>query len=43
MALPAQIAVSFDFTNGATFGYNGFVIGDPKYGILGTNTLGDST
>ncbi|NBT58581.1 hypothetical protein EBT16_07340, partial [bacterium] len=43
MALPAQIAVSFDFSNGATFGYNGFVIGDPKYGILGTNTLGDST
>ena len=42
MALPAQIAVSFDFSNGATFGYNGFVIGDPKYGILGTNTLGDS-
>ena len=43
MALPAQIAVSFDFSNGATFGYNGFVIGDPKYGILGTNTLGDSS
>jgi hypothetical protein len=43
MALPAQIAVSFDFSNGATFGYNGFVIGDPKYGVLGTNTLGDST
>ena len=43
MALPAQIAVSFDFTNGATFGYNGFVIGDAKYGILGTNTLGDSS
>lgn len=43
MALPAQIAVSFDFSNGATFGYNGFVIGDAKYGILGTNTLGDST
>jgi len=43
MALPAQIAVSFDYSNGATFGYQGFVIGDPKYGILGTNTLGDST
>jgi hypothetical protein len=42
MALPAQIAVSFDFSNGATFGYNGFIIGDPKYGILGTNTLGTS-
>jgi hypothetical protein len=43
MALPAQIAVSFDFSNGATFGYNGFIIGDPKYGILGTNTLGTSS
>ena len=43
MALPAQIAVSFDYSAGATFGYNGFVIGDPKYGILGTNTLGVST
>lgn len=42
MALPAQIAVSFDFSNGATFGYQGFVIGDPKYGILGTSTLGSS-
>jgi hypothetical protein len=43
MALPAQIAVSFDYSNGATFGYAGFVIGDSKYGILGTNTLGDSS
>jgi len=43
MALPAQIAVSFDYSNGATFGYSGFVIGDSKYGILGTNTLGTST
>ena len=43
MALPAQISVSFDYSNGATFGYNGFVIGDPKYGVLGTNTLGDGS
>jgi len=43
MALPAQISVSFDYSAGATFGYNGFVIGDPKYGILGTNTLGSSS
>jgi hypothetical protein len=43
MALPAQIAVSFDYSNGATFGYQGFVIGDPKYGILGTSTLGSSS
>jgi len=43
MALPAAISVSFDFSAGATFGYNGFVIGDSKYGILGTNTLGTSS
>jgi len=43
MALPATISVSFDYSAGATFGYNGFVIGDPKYGILGTNTLGSSS
>jgi hypothetical protein len=42
MALPAQIAVSFDFSSGATFGYP-FVIGDTKYGVLGTGTLGSST
>lgn len=42
MALPADIAVSFDFSSGATFGYP-FVIGDAKYGILGTSTLGAST
>ena len=42
MALPAQISVSFDYSNGATFGYQGFVIGDAKYGILGTSTLGSS-
>ena len=42
MALPAAISVSFDYSAGATFGYNGFVIGDSKYGILGTNTLGTS-
>ena len=41
MALPAQIAVSFDFSSGATFGYP-FVIGDTKYGILGVSQLGAS-
>jgi len=41
MALPAQIAVSFDYSSGATFG-TGFVIGDIKNGILGTSRLGDS-
>jgi hypothetical protein len=42
MTLPAQIAVSFDFTSGATFGYP-FTIGDVKYGVLGTGTLASST
>ena len=42
MALPADIAVSFDFSSGATFGYP-FVIGDAKYGIIGVSTLGAST
>ena len=42
MTLPAQIAVSFDFTSGATFGYP-FTIGDIKYGKLGTGTLASST
>jgi hypothetical protein len=42
MTLPAQIAVSFDFTSGATFGYP-FTIGDIKYGVLGTGTLASST
>ena len=41
MSLPAQIAVSFDFSSGATFG-TGFVIGDPKYGVLGVSRLGES-
>ena len=42
MTLPAQIAVSFDFTSGATFGFP-FTIGDAKYGKLGTGTLAATT
>jgi len=42
MGLPAEISVSFDFSSGATFGYP-FTIGDAKYGVLGTGTLGSST
>jgi hypothetical protein len=42
MALPATISVSFDFSQGATFGL-GFVIGDDKYGVIGTSAFGDST
>jgi hypothetical protein len=42
MALPATISVSFDFSSGATFNLP-FVIGDAKYGVLGTGTLGGST
>jgi len=41
MTLPAQIAVSFDFSSGATFG-TGFVIGSDKYGVLGVSRLGES-
>lgn len=37
--LPANIAVSFDTSSGATFGYP-FVIGDTKNGILGVSQLG---
>lgn len=42
MTLPAGIAVSFDFSSGATFGYP-FTIGDAKYGVLGTGTLGSTS
>jgi hypothetical protein len=42
VTLPAQIAVSFDFTSGATFGYP-FTIGDPEYGQLGVGTLASTT
>jgi hypothetical protein len=42
MALPAQIAVSFDFSSGATFGYP-FTIGSEKYGVLGVSQLASST
>ena len=41
MALPASISVSFDFSSGATFSIP-FTIGDAKYGVLGTGTLGSS-
>lgn len=41
MALPATISVSFDFSQGATFGL-GFVVGDEKYGIIGVGTFAAS-
>lgn len=41
MALPANIAVSFDFSSGATFG-TGFVFGDAKYGVIGMSRFGSS-
>jgi hypothetical protein len=41
MTLPATISVSFDFSQGATFGY-GFVIGDAINGVIGTSQFGDS-
>ena len=42
MTLPATISVSFDFSQGATFGL-GFIIGDDRYGVIGTSAFGDST
>ena len=41
MALPANISVSFDFSQGATFGYP-FTIGDARNGIIGVSTLAGS-
>jgi len=41
MTLPAKIAVSFDFSSGATFG-TGFVIGSPDNGVIGVNSFGAS-
>lgn len=39
MALPAQIAVTFDFSSGATFGA-GFVIGSAENGVIGVSRFG---
>jgi hypothetical protein len=39
MTLPAQIAVTFDFSGGATFSA-GFVIGSPDNGIIGVSSFG---
>lgn len=41
MALPAQIAVSFDFSSSPVFGFP-FTIGDAKNGIIGVSQLGSS-
>jgi hypothetical protein len=41
MTLPATISVTFDYSQGATFGL-GFVIGDDRYGVIGTSAFGDS-
>jgi hypothetical protein len=41
MSLPANIAVSFDFSSGATFGYP-FTVGSDKYGVIGVSQLGSS-
>lgn len=42
MTLPANISVSFDFSQGATFGFTGFIIGDPVNGIIGTSQFAAS-
>jgi hypothetical protein len=41
MTLPANISVSFDFSQGATFGFP-FTIGDAKYGVIGVNQFAAS-
>ena len=41
MSLPATISVSFDFSQGATFGYP-FTIGDERYGVIGISTFASS-
>jgi hypothetical protein len=39
MALPAQIAVTFDFSSGATFS-TGFIVGSPDNGVIGVSSFG---
>jgi len=41
MTLPATISVSFDFSQGATFGYP-FTVGDAQYGVIGVNQFASS-
>ena len=41
MTLPANISVSFDFSQGATFGYP-FTIGDPINGVIGVSQFASS-
>ena len=41
MTLPATISVSFDFSQGATFGV-GFEVGSSQYGVIGVNTFAAS-
>lgn len=36
-----QIGVTVDFSSGAIFGYS-FILGDPSYGILGTDVLAEA-
>ena len=42
MTLPATISVSFDFSQGATFGFTGFIIGDAINGVIGTSQFAAS-
>ena len=41
MSYPVTVITTFDFSNGATFGYP-FIIGDPDHGRIGVATLADS-
>lgn len=42
MTYPINLIVTFDFSNGASFGYP-FIVGDPEHGVLGVGTLSDAT
>lgn len=42
MTYPVQVGVTFDFSNGATFGYP-FILDDVQNGVLGKGTLGASS
>jgi hypothetical protein len=41
MTYPVTVVTTIDFSTGATFGFP-FVLGDPKFGVLGVGTLAES-
>ena len=41
MTYPVTVVTTIDFSTGATFGFP-FILGDPKFGVLGVGTLAES-